>query len=109
MIKYYKLFDLMSRKGMKKTDLRKVISPKTAAKLSKGEYVGGETIEKLCKLLHCQPGNIMEYVERITMEDGTIQEIVPQLNGKDYISYFPDEEQYSPEYRVNTEFVKDMK
>ena len=61
-IKYYKLFDLMNRRGIRKTDLRDILSSKTVAKLSKGEYVSGEVIEKLCLYLKCQPGDIMEVV-----------------------------------------------
>lgn len=63
MIRYYKLFDLMNRRGMKKSDLREILSPKTVAKLSKGEYLSGEVIEKICLFLDCQPGDIMEIVE----------------------------------------------
>ena len=59
-IRYYKLFDLLNRRNMKKSDLRAVLSPKTVAKLSKGEYISGEAIEKICKFLECQPGDIME-------------------------------------------------
>lgn len=65
-IRYYKLFDLLNRTGMKKSDLRKVISSATVAKLSKGEYISGEAIEKICAFLNCQPGDIMEYVETAT-------------------------------------------
>ena len=62
-IRYYKLFDLLARKGMKKTDLltNKVISSPTLAKLSKGETVTTEVISNICKFLECQPGDIMEY------------------------------------------------
>ncbi|MBQ8813453.1 MAG: helix-turn-helix transcriptional regulator [Lachnospiraceae bacterium] len=59
-IRYYKLFDLLNRRGMKKSDLRSILSPKTVAKLSKGEYISGEAIEKICVFLGCQPGDIME-------------------------------------------------
>lgn len=38
-IRYYKLFDMLNRKEMKKSDLRKILSPGTVAKLSKGEYL----------------------------------------------------------------------
>ena len=62
-IRYYKLFDLLNRREMKKSDLRKVISSATIAKLSKGEYISGEAIEKICRFLQCQPGDIMEYLE----------------------------------------------
>ena len=65
-IRYYKLFDLLNRKGMKKSDLRKIISSSTVAKLSKGEYISGEAIEKICEFLNCQPGDIMERVDEET-------------------------------------------
>lgn len=61
-IRYYKLFDMLNRKGMKKSDLREILSPNTIAKLSKGEHISGEVIEKICQYLECQPGDIMEYV-----------------------------------------------
>ena len=63
-IRYFKLFDLLARRGMKKTDLIHVagISSPTLAKLSKGEVVTTEIITKICASLNCQPGDIMEYV-----------------------------------------------
>lgn len=62
-IRYYKLFDLLNRRNMKKSELRKVISSATVAKLSKGEYISGEAIDKICQFLNCQPGDIMEVVK----------------------------------------------
>ncbi len=61
-IKYYRLFDLLQRRGMKKTDLLTLagISAPTLAKLSKGETVTTEVIEKVCNALGVQPGDIME-------------------------------------------------
>lgn len=63
-IKYYKLFDLLQRRGMKKTELLTVagISSPTLAKLSKGETITTEVISKICGSLNCQPGDIMEYI-----------------------------------------------
>lgn len=61
MMKYYKLFDLLTRRGMKKTDLLNVISAPTLAKLSKGESVTTDVLCKVCDFLWCQPGEIMEY------------------------------------------------
>lgn len=61
MIRYYKLFDLLTRRGMKKTDLLKIISSPTLAKLSKGETTTTDIICKICDFLDCQPGDIMEY------------------------------------------------
>lgn len=63
MIKYYKLFDYLNRHDFNKTYLLEVISSKTLAKLSKGETVTTDTIDKICELLGCQPGDIMEYTE----------------------------------------------
>lgn len=108
MIRYYKLFDLLARRNMKKSDLRKILSSKTIAKLSKGEYISGEVTEKICKFLHCQPGDIMEYIERKEYDKNTIMQIVPQISGKDYISYFPKKEieKYEKnEYRLNLEYT----
>ena len=61
-IRYYRLFDILQRRGMKKTDLLTLagISPPTLAKLSKGETVTTEVIEKVCNALGVQPGDIME-------------------------------------------------
>lgn len=67
-IYYYKLFDLMNRKGLKKGDLMEMaqISSATMAKLSKNKVMQTDIIERICKALDCQPGDIME---RIPDED----------------------------------------
>ncbi len=62
MMKYYKLFILLDKKGMKRTDLLKVISSVTLAKLGKGESVTTDILCKICSFLDCQPGDIMEYI-----------------------------------------------
>ena len=63
MIKYYKLFDVLNRREMSKEDLRLLIgvSSATMAKLSKHQYISMEVIDKICAVLHCQPGDILEY------------------------------------------------
>ena len=68
-VKYYRLFDLLNRRGMKKTDLLEVISAPTLAKLSKGKTVTTEVISNICEFLQCQPGDIMEYVKPPTEEE----------------------------------------
>ncbi len=63
-IKYYKLFDLLARRGMKRTDLKKPpfsFSPATVAKLGQGETVTTEVISRLCQYLEVQPGDLMEF------------------------------------------------
>ena len=71
MVRYYKLFDLLNRRGMKKSDLRQILAPQTVAKLSKGEYLSGEVIEKICLFLDCQPGDIMEVIKTEKIDDNT--------------------------------------
>lgn len=63
MMKYYKLFIMLDKKGMKRTDLLRVISSVTLAKLGKGESVTTDILCKICSFLDCQPGDIMEYIE----------------------------------------------
>ena len=63
-IRYYKLFDYLNRYGMKKTDLitKADISAPTLAKLSKGDSINTNIIDKICAALGVQPSDIMEYV-----------------------------------------------
>lgn len=64
-----KVQELMDIKGLKKFDLRKagfnpnIIDKVLSGPLNKSKRVDTETINKLCKFLDCQPGDIMEYVE----------------------------------------------
>lgn len=62
MMKYYKLFIMLDKKGMRRTDLLKVVSSVTLAKLGKGESVTTDILCKICAFLDCQPGDIMEYI-----------------------------------------------
>lgn len=50
---------------MKKTDLRLAtgISPNTLTKLSNNEYVSMEVLVKICRVLNCDVGDIMEVVQ----------------------------------------------
>ncbi|MCQ4830134.1 helix-turn-helix domain-containing protein [Hungatella sp. SL.1.14] len=91
MIRYYKLFDLLNRRGMKKTELLKIMSSGTLAKLSKGDVIKSDIIDKICEFLKCQPDDIMEYIDDIAFDnnrkDGTYMEIKPMLNSE----YEPEE------------------
>lgn len=109
MIKYYKLFDLLNRKGMKKTDLLKIISSKTLAKISKGESLSGEVIEKICNFMHCQPGDIMEFIIEEQLDENTIMTTVPQVNHNDYVSFRPITEEPHNDYRLGMEYISQMK
>ncbi|ASN98189.1 MULTISPECIES: helix-turn-helix domain-containing protein [Enterocloster] len=63
MIDYGKLFALLEIRNMKKTDLLKIISSPTLAKLSKGQNISTDTIDKICIHLGVQPSDIMEVYE----------------------------------------------
>ena len=63
-VSYQKLFSRMAERGVKKFDLRKMgISPTIVDRLVKNSDVNTSTIMRLCEILNCQPGDIMEYVE----------------------------------------------
>ena len=58
----------MEKSGFKKFDLRKMgFSPNIVDKilsgpLNKSKRVDTETINRLCEVFGCQPGDVMEYV-----------------------------------------------
>lgn len=65
---YNKLFKLLIDKRMKKTELRQVtgISPNTLTKLSNNEYISMEVLVKICRVLDCDVGDIMEVLPAAT-------------------------------------------
>ena len=70
MIKYYKLFDLLQRRGIRKTELASLagISSPTLAKLSKGDIIKTDIICRICQALQVQPADIMEYIPEDPIE-----------------------------------------
>ena len=60
---YNKLWKLMIDKKMNKTQLRTAakISSNAMAKLGRDESVTIETLEKICEVLRCDIGDIMEF------------------------------------------------
>ena len=63
-VSYKKLWKLLIDKDLKKTDLRTMtgISTSTLAKLGKDENVSTEVLSKICSVLNCDVGNIMEFI-----------------------------------------------
>ncbi|HIZ16376.1 MAG TPA: helix-turn-helix transcriptional regulator [Firmicutes bacterium] len=63
-ISYNKLWKLLIDKGMTKTQMRLQadISTTTLAKLGKNETVSMDVLLKICKLLDCNVGDIMDIV-----------------------------------------------
>ena len=65
-IVYTKMFDLLKEKGYSTYRIRKekLISEGSLTAIRSGK--GGlehKTIERLCRVLNCQPGDLMEYVK----------------------------------------------
>lgn len=65
MIKYDKLFALLEERKLSATNYlrQEGMHPSVVNKLRKNERVNTDTINKLCGILHCQPGDILEYIE----------------------------------------------
>lgn len=64
-ISYKKLWKLLIDKDMLKKDLQREagVSWATITKMSKGETVSTEVLMKVCKVLHCDVGDIVEFIE----------------------------------------------
>ena len=63
-VSYNKLFKLLIDKSMKKSELRisTGMSPNTLTKLSNNENVSMDVLVKICRVLDCDFGDIMEIV-----------------------------------------------
>lgn len=64
-ISYKKLFHLLIDRNIKEGEFRRMaeLSAPTLAKLRNGQVITTEMIERICKSLNVQPGDIMEYIE----------------------------------------------
>ena len=67
-VNYNKLWKLLIDKGMTKTQmrLRADISTTTLVKLGKNETVSMDVLLKICKLLDCNVGDIMDVINEET-------------------------------------------
>lgn len=59
------LWHLLVDRGINKTELGKMIgcSSATITKMGRNEYVALEVIERICAVLNCQPGDIIECIK----------------------------------------------
>lgn len=69
-LSYNKLWKLLIDKGMTKTEMRLKadISTTTLAKLGKNETVSMEVLLKICKVLDCNVGDIMDVINEETTD-----------------------------------------
>ena len=63
-VDYKKLWILLIQKDMSKPQLRKTasISPSTFTKLNKNEFVAMDVLVRICKVLDCDIGDVVEVV-----------------------------------------------
>lgn len=66
-VRYDKLWSLMKTNKMKKSDLARAaeISQYNMTKLNQDRVVSMEIMVRLCKVFHCDIGDIMEVIEDI--------------------------------------------
>lgn len=59
------ILEVLKEKGYTTYRLRKdkIIGESQIQKIRGGELASKETLNTICKLLNCQPGDILEYVE----------------------------------------------
>ena len=64
-VSYNKLWKILIDKGMKKEDLRLQagLTTNVIAKLGRNENVNTEALAKICKVLDCNIGDIMDFVD----------------------------------------------
>lgn len=64
MISYDRLWIVMQEKGIPKTRLitDKILSGQTYTNMVNGGSLTIKSLDKLCKFLNCQPGDILEYI-----------------------------------------------
>ncbi|MDY4887230.1 MAG: helix-turn-helix transcriptional regulator [Eubacteriales bacterium] len=64
-ISYNKLWNLLNDNKMKKSDLARAaqLSEYMLARLSHNEPVGLDTMQKICKVFHCNIGDVMDMIE----------------------------------------------
>ncbi len=101
---YSKLWKLLAEKGLSKTDLIELtgLSSRVIGKLVKNETVTTDTLSKICAVLSCDVGSIMECVDentlslyrycraygKLTEENERIKRIGFTFNGRKYTVYF---------------------
>ena len=63
-LSYKKLWKILIDRDMTRGDLHLAtgVAPSTLTKMSKGEYVATSVIERICRALDCDVGDIMEVV-----------------------------------------------
>jgi len=61
---YKPLWILLVKKDMKKKDLMAVakLSPTIVARMTKNKPIDGNTLDRICTALQCQPSDVIEHI-----------------------------------------------
>lgn len=64
MISYEKALKALAEKGFTATKIKKdcILAQATMTSMRRNGYVTTRVIERLCEMLQCQPGDLMEYI-----------------------------------------------
>jgi DNA-binding Xre family transcriptional regulator len=67
---YKKLWKLLIDRDMTRADLREKtgLAPATLAKMTKGEAIGANVLERICETMQCDVGDIMSYVPDVSVQ-----------------------------------------
>lgn len=80
MIVYYKLANILKERKMQWKDLcNSGISTNMPTRFSQNKNISSDTIDKVCKYLGVQPGDIMEYVDESDQKEREIQAQIDAL------------------------------
>lgn len=83
MIVYYKLKKILEQREMSWQDLENAgISKNMPYKFSQNKGVNTDTIDKVCRYLHVQPGDIMESIDEKAQEEEKIKAEMAILQAK---------------------------
>ena len=76
-ISYNRMWELLVDKKMSKADLRKAaaIAPNTMTKLRRDEPVNFAILERICDVLDCDFGDVMQYVKETSPAEPDGKEI----------------------------------
>lgn len=96
MIRYKNVLQMLKEAGFTTYRLRacSILTPSTIQRLQSGRPVSTKTIETLCLLLHCQPGDIMEvdYDKNTLGENPSVTDIVSYIHMNKHLLAAGDDE-----------------
>lgn len=69
-VTYVKLWKLLEEKGMKKIELQRKaeISGNILARMGRDEYISMESVEKVCRILHCGVDDMLDFIDEDSAE-----------------------------------------